>query len=272
MPRLVATRSGCGPPSRRAESATDRCRGRNVTRSALQPRLDRLSATPRNGNDRVKEEPRRQEFRRPADTPREPLSVARPARRISTKGAPCEIPRTSQWTPARPNGDLKAVVGHHHRARGLRDGGFVGRHGCSCEPHPGHRCEFGCARCSRGEPGHEREVHTIHTGWRTKGKKPQRLVWKKKGHESHGAARLKSPSGDKVVLNDKPNTIASARKGQVVKATVWVRDERPDSPAAAPAGSPQRKPGRAGEAALRRRPQMGASNTYLQGYAARSVT
>jgi hypothetical protein len=60
-------------------------------------------------------------------------------------------------------------------------------------------------------------------GWGTKGKKPQHLVWKNPGHGSHGAARLTSPSGGKVVLNDRANTVASARQGQVVKARVWVR-------------------------------------------------
>ena len=61
------------------------------------------------------------------------------------------------------------------------------------------------------------------SGWRTKGSKAQRLTWKSSGHKSHGAARLKSSSGGKVVLDDRTNSVASARKGQVVKARVWVR-------------------------------------------------
>jgi hypothetical protein len=61
------------------------------------------------------------------------------------------------------------------------------------------------------------------SGWRTKGKRPQRLTWTNPGHNSHGAARLTSPSRGKVVLDDKVNSVASARKGQVFKARVWVR-------------------------------------------------
>lgn len=64
-------------------------------------------------------------------------------------------------------------------------------------------------------------------GWRTKGNTSQRLTWKNPGRNSHGAARLKSSAGTKVVLDDTVNTVASTRKGQVVKATVWVRAKKP---------------------------------------------
>jgi hypothetical protein len=63
-------------------------------------------------------------------------------------------------------------------------------------------------------------------GWRTKASS-QRLAWKSTGHNSHGAARLKSRSGKKVVLNDAVNSMASAHKGEVVKASAWVRAKQP---------------------------------------------
>jgi hypothetical protein len=64
-------------------------------------------------------------------------------------------------------------------------------------------------------------------GWTTKGNASQRLKWKSGGHNSPGSARLKSLSGKKVVLNDAVNSIASAKKGEVVKATAWVRAKKP---------------------------------------------
>jgi hypothetical protein len=62
-------------------------------------------------------------------------------------------------------------------------------------------------------------------GWRTKATS-QRLVWKNPGRNSHGSARLKSRTGKKVVLNDAVNSMTSATKGEVVKASVWVRAKK----------------------------------------------
>jgi hypothetical protein len=67
---------------------------------------------------------------------------------------------------------------------------------------------------------------TSTAGWRTKSTS-QRLKWKSSGHNSHGSARLKSRTGKKVVLNDAVNSMASAHKGEVVKAAAWVRAKKP---------------------------------------------
>jgi hypothetical protein len=107
-------------------------------------------------------------------------------------------------------------------------------------------------------------------GWRTKGNRSQRLTWKKPGRKSHGAARLKSTTGRKVILDDTVNTVTSTRNGQVVKGTVCVRVEKSDpSRSPAPGRGRRRQPGRGRQDAIQAQHGLDACDPVLPGDQAR---